>query len=158
MAQTVRKQKGVTVSGTDYKVVYAAPAGVSHVTVIAIQVGNATSNNTTMTARWINHDARVYLSSTYFGDGRTEKDKVYSFPTVTLLESALIPGAAALSIIDKSLYLSPRDVVQVKGNSVNLGVTVTVDEVYADPFSDINVDPSSVELLIGTTADPEGVY
>jgi len=128
------KTYSLETSAVEHNVAYVAPSGVDYVEVFPIQITNDTAtNDANMTVRWVDYSDRVYVSSTYWGDGMTEKEKYYTYPAHPFISQTLIPAGAGLSVLDNKFNLGPNDLVQFKSDPGAAGViNVNVVEYYPE--------------------------
>ena len=150
MAYSVLHTTGFTPSANEFTTVYAAPEGVEYVEVIMVQCGNTGNVERNVSVRWTAWDNKIVSSTPaiYYGDGATVRHDVwdYSEATSTVVNEALIPGKAALSVLDSSLFLGPKSFIDMKpGSSAQMAATVTVKEYYPEGYVVNRWDTSAVQ-------------
>jgi|7_EtaG_2_1085326.scaffolds.fasta_scaffold190114_2 hypothetical protein len=150
MANESLYTQGYTPSANEWTTIYAAPENVEYVEVLMVQCGNTGSVDRNVSVRWTAWSGKIAADppATYYGDGVTVQDNLwdYSNGVSMVVNEALIPGKAALSVLDSSVFLGPKDFIDMKpGNSAQMAGTVTVKEYYAEGVSTKRYDASSVQ-------------
>tara|TARA_R100001530_G_scaffold15263_1_gene13639 strand:+ start:69 stop:545 length:477 start_codon:yes stop_codon:yes gene_type:complete len=150
MTISVMHTKGYTPSANEFTTVYSAPDNVEYVEVMMVQCGNTGSVDRNVSVRWTSWENRLPSSTSgiYYGDGVTLQHSVwdYSQGISTVVNEALIPGKAALSVLDSSLFLQAKDFIEMKpGSSAQMAATVVVREHYPDGATISRWDTSAVQ-------------
>jgi len=128
------KTYSLETSAVEHNVAYVAPSSIDYVEVYPIQLTNDTvTTDATMTARWIDYSAKVYVSSTYWGDGTTIKEKYYIYPAHPFVSQTLVPAGVGLSILDNRFTMRANDLIQLKSDPGYAGViSINVIEHYPE--------------------------
>jgi len=131
------KTYSIETSAIEFNVAYVTPSSVDYVEVYPIQITNDTaSNDANMTVRWVDYSDRVYVSSTYWGDGTTIKQNYYSYPAHPFVSQTLLPAGAGLSVLDNKFTMQPNDLIQFKSDPGIAGViSVSVIEYYPEGYT-----------------------
>ena len=150
MANSSLYTQGFTPSSNEWTTIYAAPENVEYVEVMMVQCGNTGSVDRNVSVRWAAWANKLPStpSATYYGDGVTVRDKVWDYTEgiSTVVNEALIPGKAALSVLDTSIFLGPKDFIDMKpGSSAQMAGTVTVKEYYPEGESPNRYAASAIQ-------------
>ena len=126
MANSVLHTAGYTPSSNEFTTVYAAPEGVEYVEVLMVQCGNTGSVERNVSVRWTAWENKLPASggNIYYGDGITIDREVWDYSPASsmIVNEALIPGKAALSVLDSTIFLGPATSLNIlpNGNIVHI--------------------------------------
>ena len=126
-------------SSSEYQTVaYAADPEALYVKIVSVQVSNTSNSDRTLTLRWGAHSDRVEDSSSFWGDGTTLKQIFYTYPSHQLIVSGYLPAGASLSLLDKEMFLKPKDFITIKPSVAGKMITlITVAEYFSDEISEV---------------------
>jgi hypothetical protein len=119
-------------------VAYAVDSSALYAKVVSIQIANISTSDRTLIMRWGAHADRAISSTLYWGDGLTVRQHYYTYETYSVLDEGYLPAGASLSVLDKEMFLQPKDFVTIKPSVADKMTTlISVVEYFGDEITDV---------------------
>ena len=139
--------------------IYAVNPNAINAQVVGIQISNFNEAAVKCTIARIEYTSKYPNTTRYWGDGSI-KYQNFSYDSdayKVILSKVVIHAGTALSILDTTIYLKPKDVITLRPDTVGSGTsfrpTITVIESFADDAdatTTVDLDLVHTQLLAGT--------
>ena len=102
----------------------------------------------TLKMRWAGHADRTISSTLYWGDGITVRQNYYAHETHLIIDDGYLPAGASLSILDKEMFLQPKDFILVKPSVADKMTTlISVIEYFGDEITDVKTRKTNYDQI-----------